>query len=138
MAKTYTAPFAQTPQNATAVTTGACADFDGDTPTNTVLLLTAGSEGGLLTKLTAIPRDTVTASNLMLFISDDSGTTKRLINSALLSTQTVDTTTPMTKTEFSDYSETTPLRLEALNELYVGNAVAASSGVVFFAEFTNF
>jgi hypothetical protein len=138
MAKTFTAPFAQTPQNATAVTTGACASYDGDTPTNTVKLLEAGADGAILTRLTAIPRATVTASSLLLFTSADSGTTKRLINSKAMSAHTVATTTAITVTTFDDYDEDTPLRLEAGEELYVGNAVALADGVVWHAEFTDF
>lgn len=138
MAKTFTAPFAQTPKTATAVVTGAAGTITGDTPTNTVLLATAGSDGAILTRLTAIPRATVTASSLVVFISKDSGTTKRLIDSELMAAFTVATTTAIPETTFTMYSETTPLRLEAGDELYVGSQVALASGIVFRAEFTNF
>lgn len=138
MAKTFTAPFAQTPKTATAVVTGAAGTITGDTPTNTVLLATAGADGAILTRLTAIPRATVTASSLVIFISKDSGTTKRLIDSELMAAFTVATTTAIPETTFTMYSETTPLRLEAGDELYVGSQVALASGIVFRAEFTNF
>lgn len=138
MAKTFTAPFAQTPKNATAVATGAVGSITGDTPTNTVLLVTAGAEGAILTRLSAIPRATVTASSLVLFTSSDAGTTMRLIDSALMAAQTVATTTAITATTFSTYSETTPLRLQAGERLYVGSQVALASGIVFKAEFTDF
>lgn len=138
MANTFTAPFAQTPKNATAVTTGACGTITGDTPTNTVLLLTAGTNGAILTRLTAIPRATVTASSLLLFTSADSGTTKRMIDSELMSAHTVAATTAIPETSFSNYSEDTPLRLQAGEELYVGNQVALASGVVWHAEYTDF
>jgi putative ribosome biogenesis GTPase RsgA len=137
MAKTFTAPFAQTPKNATAVTTGECTSYNGDTPANTVKLLEAGEDGAILTRLTAIPRATVTASSLLIFTSADAGVTKRLINSALMSAHTVETTTAIPVTTF-DYDEDTPLRLKAGEELYVGNAVALADGVVFHAEFTDF
>lgn len=138
MAKTFTAPFAQTPKNATAVATGAVGSITGDTPTNTVLLVTAGADGAILTRLSAIPRATVTASSLVLFTSSDAGTTMRLIDSALMAAQTVATTTAITATTFSTYSETTPLRLQAGERLYVGSQVALASGIVFKAEFTDF
>jgi len=138
MAKTFTAPFAQTPKNATAVVTGAAGSITGDTPTNTVSLLTAGADGAILTRLTAIPRATVTASSLVLFTSSDSGTTKRLIDSVLMSAQTVATTTAITSTSFSTYTETAPLRLQAGEQLYVGSQVALASGIVFKAEYTDF
>ena len=137
MAKTFTAPFAQTPKTATAVTTAAATVTD-DNPSNTVLLLTAGSEGAILTRLMAIPRATVTASSLCLWVSSDGGTTKRLIDSALMSAATVNTTTAVTTTTFSTYTESTPLRLAASDKLYVGNQVALAGGVVFRAEYTDF
>lgn len=137
MAKTYTAPFAQTPKTASAVCTAASV-YAGDTPTNTVLLLTAGADGALLTKLTAVPRATVTATSLLLFVSNDGGTTQRLVNSALMAAHTVATTTATAVTKFGDYSETAPLRLAAGDRLYVGAAVALASGIVFNAEYTDF
>lgn len=138
MAKTSTAPFAQTPKNPTAVTTAACASINGDTPTNTVLLLTAGTEGALLTSLTAMPRGTVTPSNLLLFLSTDGGTTKRLIDSELMAAHTVATTTAIPETAFGRYSDDTPLRLQASASLYVGNQVTLADGVVWSAQYTDF
>jgi hypothetical protein len=137
MAKTFTAPFAQTPKTATAVVTGAAGSISGDSPTNVVLLMTAGADGAILTKLTAIPRATVTASSLLVFISKDSGTTDRMIDSALMSAHTVATTTAIPVTSFS-YSESAPLRLEAGDQIYVGSQVALASGIVFKAEYTDF
>lgn len=138
MANTFTAAFAQTPKNTTAVATGAVGSITTDTPTNTVVLLTAGADGAILTRLSAIPRATVTASSLVLFTSSDNGTTKRLIDSVLMAAQTVATTTAITSTPFATYTETAPLRLQAGEQLYVGSQVALASGIVFKAEFTNF
>jgi hypothetical protein len=137
MAKTFTAPFAQTPKTATAVVTTATASLNSDAPTNTVLLLTAGADGAILTKLTAIPRATNTASDLVVFISKDGGTTKRFIDSKLMAAYTMATTTATPVTAF-DYSESSPLRLEAGDEIYVGSQVALAGGIVFKAEFTEF
>lgn len=136
MANTFTAPFAQTPKTATAVVTAVATLTD--TPANTVLLVTAGSDGAILTRLTAIPRATVTASSLVVFISKDSGTTQRLIDSEVMAAYTMATTTAVPETTFSLYTETTPLRLEAGDRLYVGSQVALAGGIVFRAEFTNF
>lgn len=138
MAKTFTAPFAQTPKTATAVATAAVGTLTGDAPTNTVLLCTAGADGSLVTRLTAINRGTVTASSLLLFISKDTGTTKRLIDSELMAAHTVAATTAIPEITFSNYDETVPLRLEAGDQLYVGTGVAFADGVVFKAEFTDF
>jgi hypothetical protein len=136
MAKTDTAPFAQTAKTSSAVVTGA--DDVTDAPVNTVLLETAGTEGALLTKLTAMPRATVTASSLHLFISQDSGTTKRLNDSALMEAHTVAATTEIPQTVFSTITEDTPIRMEAGDELYVGSGVALAGGIVFASEMTDF
>ncbi len=137
MAKTFTAAFAQTPQTGSAVATLAGA-VTSDTPTNTVLIGTAGAEGAILTKLSAIPRATVTASGLYLFISQDAGTTKRMVDSALMGAHTWAATTDNEPTIFDDITETTPIRLEAGDELYVSSAVALAGGIVFNAEWTDF
>jgi hypothetical protein len=136
MANTFTAPFAQTPKTATAVCTAAATLTD--TPSNTVLLVTAGSDGAILTRLTAIPRATVTASDLVIFISKDGGSTQRLIDSALMAAYTAAVTTATPVTTFANYSEAAPLRLEAGDRIYVGSQVALAGGIVFRAEFTNF
>ena len=136
MANTFTAPFAQTPKTATAVCTAVATLTD--TPSNTVLLVTAGSDGAILTRLTAIPRATVAASSLVVFISKDGGTTQRLIDAELMAAYTMATTTLVPETTFALYTETTPLRLEAGDRIYVGSQVALAGGIVFRAEFTNF
>lgn len=140
MAKTFTAPFAQTPRTASAVTTTAVASITTTAPTNTVLLLTAGSEGSIVTRLWAIPRGTVTADSLVLWLSKDSGTTKYLIDSELMAAYTTATSTAFPETQFSNYSESSPLRLEASDQLYVGIQVTPASGatIVFKAEYTDF
>lgn len=138
MAKTFTAPFAQTSKTNTAVATAAIASITTDAPTGTQLLVTAGADGAILTSLTAMPRATVTASSLVLFISKDNGVTQRMIDSELMAALTVNTTTAIAETKFANISETTPLRLEAGDKLYVGSQVALASGIVFKAEWTDF
>lgn len=137
MAITHTPAFAQTTKTATAVCTAACT-VANDTPTNTQLLFTAGADGAILTNLSAMPRATATANSLALFLSNDSGTTKRLIDSEVMAAYTMATTTAIPETQFSRYSEVTPLRLGAGDQLYVGTQVALAGGVVFKAEYSNF
>ena len=138
MAMTNTAAFAQTPKTATAVATGAVASLTTDAPTNTVLLLTAGTNGAIVTRLSAMPRATVLPSSLVLFISNDSGVTQRLIDSETMGNQTLAAATGISETVFANYSETRPLRLAAGDRLYVGSQVALASGIVFRAEYTDF
>ena len=138
MAKTFTAPFAQTPKTATAVVTAALGSIATDSPTGTSLLLTAGADGCIVTRIWAVPRATVTASSLVLYLSKDAGTTLRLIDSVLMAAYTFATTTAIPVTTFASYTEATPLRMEATDRLYVGNQVALASGVVFRGEYTDF
>ena len=137
MAKTFTAPFAQTPKTGYAVCTTAGAVTD-DSPTNTALLVTAGSDGCIVTGVTAIPRGTVTATALYLFISKDSGTTKRLKYSESMGAQTLSSTTGIARTAFTDISEASPLRLEAADRLYCSAGVSLTNGIVFSASFVDF
>lgn len=136
MAKTPVAAFAQTPKTASAVVVGVATLVDA--PANTALLMTAGADGAILTRLRAMPRATVTATSLVLFVSNDSGTTKRLVDSEVMTAATVNATTAVADTMFANYSETSPLRLGAGDQLYVGAQVALAAGIVFVAEYTDF
>lgn len=137
MAKTFTAPFAQTPKTFTAVATAAIGALNGDSPTGTVELVVAGSEGAIVTSITAIPRATTTASNLVVFISKGASAQKRLILSLAMKAHTVDPTTAIPINRF-EISESEPLRLEAGDKLHVGTTVAVTGGVVFTAQSTDY
>lgn len=137
MAMTFTAPFAQTPKTAYAVCSSAGTIAD-DSPTNTTLLVTAGANGCIVTRVSAVPRGTVTATGIYLFISKDSGTTKRLKFSETMAAQTLAATAGVTKTNFADISEASPLRLEAADRIYCSIGVALTNGAVFSAEFVDF
>lgn len=130
MALVYKAPYTQAPAIDTCVCTTATSGLDGDTPTNTVLLTTAGADGALVTKVSALPRATVTATRCDLWVSDDSGTTKRLVSSKLMAAHTVAATTAIPETDFGHTPEA-PLVLGAGERLYAGIAGTLAGGVVF-------
>ncbi|WP_219064062.1 hypothetical protein [Pseudomonas sp. UMAB-08] len=48
------------------------------------------------------------------------------------------TTTAIPETSFSNISESTPIRLEAGDKLYVGTQVALVAGIVFKAEWMDY
>lgn len=121
----------QTPKTATCVLTTASTDID-DAPTTSVLLWTAGANGSRITRLSAMPRATVTASLIGLYLSKDSGTTLRLIDSAVMAAHTVANTTEIPTTDFG-YSEDNPLILEAADRLYATTAVSLAGGIVVLA-----
>ena len=129
MAKTYTAPFAQTINNSNCVLTTA-GTVNSDIPTNTVLLYTAGADGSIITTIEAMPRATVTATAIYLFSSTDGGTTQRLIDCVLMAAYTFALTTQIPQTVFTNYSEDYPLRLKAGERLYVSTGVSLASGIV--------
>ena len=145
MALTHTAVFAQTPKTASATVTAAYAltgagSLLDDAPSNTERLLTAGLDGALVTSIRVIPRATVTASQVALFIrkASDAPEKRKLVAALLMPAQTVSATAKVTDYSFEVASETTPLRLEAGDELYVGLAVAQANGVNVHAIYTDF
>ena len=127
----------QAPKAATAVATVANTDYD-DIPANAAgALVTAGTNGARVTKLYAIPRATVTATQLQLYRSADAGTTKRLFDSALMAAYTMAATTEAPTTDFG-YSEDNPLILVANEVVYPAIGVALAAGVVFVAEWGDY
>lgn len=128
MAKTFTAPFAQT--NKTGVVQV--------TTTTATIIGTAGADGAILTHVSALPDGTVTATRLRLQLSKDAGVTKRTISTVLLDAYTESTSTAPNLVEFANITETTPIRLEAGDELYVVADVAQAAGITFVAEWTDF
>ncbi len=132
MAKTYEAPFAQTWKTWLAVVTGACTDIDSAPDSDCALLGTAhATEGGILTQLTAMPRETTSGVHVLyLFSSIDGGTDWILINAKAAAADTLSTTDAPTVIDFG-YSETNPLRLQAGEKLKVGASVALTTGWAF-------
>ena len=118
----------QTPKSAHIVQSFTATTTPGTTtPGNTVLLVTAGANGGRLTKLRAQPVATVTVSQLQEFRSLDTGTTKKWVNSALgaPSGYTLAATTLPPVIDFG-YSDDSPVIMAAGEQIYVGSAVTGS------------
>lgn len=97
------------------------------TPANTVLLVTAGANGGRLTKLRAIPAAGVTATQLQEFRSLDGGTTKKFSN-AVLGASGGYTMAGATAPPIADfgYSDDNPKILSANEQLYVAAGVTGA------------
>ncbi|HET9160633.1 MAG TPA: hypothetical protein VFN88_08475 [Caulobacteraceae bacterium] len=122
----------QAVKTANAVTTAAKTTY-GDS-TNAVKIVTPGPNGAALYGLRAVPRATVTATQLQLYRSPDNGTTMYLIGSALMAAYTMAQTTAAPATDFG-YSETAPLRLGPTDTLWVGAGVALAGGISFDAQY---
>ena len=121
----------QTPFGATAVATTANTTYT-DSPTNSVVLVGAQTNGARISKITALARATNTATECQLYISPDGGTTKRFVKSALMSAYTVAATTAQTGADFG-YTDYNPIILSSTESLYVAISVT-NTGVVFRAE----
>lgn len=128
-----------TPQaikSGTAVATTANSTYS-DTPTNTVVLITAGLNGARVTRITAIARATVTATELQLYRDGDgTGTAKRLFKSKAMAAYTVAQTTGNTETDFG-YTDAYPLLLAPGEKVYPAIGVS-NTGIVFSAEWEDF
>jgi hypothetical protein len=122
----------QAVKTANAVATAAKTTYADST--NAEKLLTAGANGSVLYGLKAIPRATVSATQLQLYRSPDDGATLYLIGSALMTAYTMANNTAAPATDFG-YAETTPLRLSAGDSLWVAAAVALAGGIAFDAQY---
>lgn len=106
--------------------------------TNAILLTTAGADGSLLKRITAMPRATVTATQLQLFIVKAAApTVPYLRDSKVMAAYTMATTTAAPVTDFN-YSADSPLRLAAGDLLYCAIGVSLASGIAFNVERENF
>jgi peptidase E len=122
----------QAVKSANAVCTAAKTTYNDST--NAVKILTAGASGSVLYGLKAVPRATVTATQLQLYRSPDNGVTLYLIGSALMAAYTMAQTTAAPVTDFG-YTEGQPLRLGSIDTLWVAIGVALAGGVSFDAQY---
>jgi hypothetical protein len=127
----------QTPQSAHIAQAFTANTTFTTTPTNTVLLVTAGPNGARLTKLRAIPAATVTVTQLQEFRSLDSGSTKKFSNAVLgaAAGYTMAGTTLPPIADFG-YSDDNPKMLSAGEQLYVAAGVTGTWA--FEAEWANY
>lgn len=106
------------------------------TPTNTVLLITAGANGARVTRISATPLETLaTAVQLQLFRSRNGGTTKSFFESALAGAYTMADTTEVPTTDFG-FSDDNPLILAAGEQVYA--AVRVTKQITFNAEWADY
>jgi hypothetical protein len=132
---TFNAPFVQKFEGNTAIVTDALTGIGTSTVTGAQLLATGGANGSMIVKLTAIPRATVTAASLVLFlVKAGSPTVFQMIDSELMAAYTLAATSAIPETTFGNISWATPLTLGAGDMLYVGSQVALAAGIAFYAE----
>lgn len=126
-------------KTSTAVVTSAKADYT-TSPTGAVRLLAAASvpNGALVKRLTAISKGgNPSANQLQLYRSYDSGVTVVFADSSVLPAYSLATSTAVTKGDFG-YTNDSPLRVQAGEELWVATAATLAAGVVFIVEYEAF
>lgn len=140
MVKKNVAPFAQDPRSFDAIITAPITNLNTDAPSGLVLLVEAGAEGGIIPRLSAMPRANLTTNaGLVLFVSRDQGATMRPKGSATMLAQTLTATAGPVETDFQKYSEARPLRLGKGERLYVGSLVSPpSGGIAVYGEISDF
>jgi hypothetical protein len=111
----------QTLKTGFAATTTANTTFS-TAPTNTVLLITAGANGSRVTRIEAIPLETVTANALQIYLSQDAGVTKYLVRMRTGGSDTVSGTDGSAEVDFG-YSDDNPLMLGPADRIYVASGI---------------
>lgn len=111
----------QTPRSAVKLlSTTANANYTA--PTNTTIILTAGADGGRLTKLKCIPCASMSNTEIQLFRSNDGGTTKVYVNAVTMGSVTKSQTASPPQTDFG-YTDFNPLILGPGEILYLAVGV---------------
>lgn len=124
----------QTPRAATAEVSAANTNYD--VPANTVVLVTAGPSGARVTRITAIPRETVADTQLQLYRDGDGGgAARRFFRSARMPAYAMSAATEAPATDFG-YSDDNPLVLAAGEKLYAAAALAKK--ITFSAEWADY
>ena len=138
MANTPTAAFAQFPQTLTEEV-AAADDITTSTQTNTVLIVQAdATNGGILTKVTAIQKATTVAIfRLDLFTSKDGGTNQEFFKSVEMPVHAVAITDEIPQVDFG-FSEDVTKRLKAGEEIWAGSSTALAGGINFTSEWSDF
>lgn len=126
----------QTIKTASCVAVTQSTDID-DSPTTSVELMTAGANGARVVKISSIPRATVTATMIGLYLERSGSGVKHLIDTALMSAHTVANTTEIPTTDWG-YSEDAPILLAAGDKLHITIAVALAGGIVTFAQYQDY
>ena len=129
----------QTPKSAAAIhTTQQNTWPPTTTPANSTLLVTAGANGGRLTRLTSLPQESTAAVGVMQAYRDvgTSGASKYLFQAVTCANDTVSGTDAPTLLDFG-YSDDNPLVLQANERIYVAHSLA-SKAVAFTAEWADY
>jgi hypothetical protein len=124
----YTPIFPDSPNAPYARITGTTTDRTGATPANMVDLFTAGTDGAKVTQIGCKVEGTSVASQLLIFITDASGSNPRLFDEIAISAVTASNTVASFR-GFNSYSD---LQLKGGQKILVG-VTAISANVIAWA-----
>lgn len=112
----------QTPNANAVLSTGTGNTTYTTSPTQTSVLITAGANGGRVTRVQAIATVTQTLANqIQLFRSTDAGATKRFFANQLMAAGSIAANTANQAVDFG-YSDSAPLILKASEIIYVATS----------------
>lgn len=121
--------FALIPEAKFVTVTAATTDRTGATTTNLAELLTAATDGTKITQIGAKVAGTNVATNVLIFITNTSGTSPKLFDEIVLPAVTA-STTATSQRQVTAYSD---LQLKSGQKVLVGITVAVTDGVNIFA-----
>lgn len=129
-------PYPQAIKTAQAICTAAKA---GDANvTDAVMLYEAGDGGALITKITANPRATVTATRLAVYrVKPAAPAVAQLIRARTMAAANLSATAHIIETDLG-WSDSVPLKCQAGDQIWVAIGVALAAGIVFDAEIEEF
>ena len=96
--------------------------------TNAVLLLTGGTNGSIIYKLTSLAKGTTGSAGRLLVFSSLNGTTMVLIGTANFADYTQSVSSGPLPADIG-WSETSPRRVAATEQIWVATSIAATAGV---------
>lgn len=98
------------------------------------LLLTGGANGSIIYKVTGLPKGTTGGAGRLLLFSSLDGTTLSLIGTANFADYTQSVSSGPVQTDIG-YSETSPRRVAALEQIWVATSIAPTAGFAVDAQF---
>lgn len=144
MAKTFTAPFAQTQRNGWVVVTTPTGMSGG----SDYLLLTSGPEGALVTSISVLPlgdlnAETTVGGSPLIYLKRQGSEAQFLVARVnFAKSYALSPTNPIPKLSFDIALEGAPIRLGPGDEIYAGYVGVTTGtiphGIAFFAQYTDY
>lgn len=123
-----TARFARNPRNFDAVITAALTNLNTDAPSGAVLLVTAGAQGGIVPRISAILRASLTGGAGIVLFRSATGAVMRPKGSITIPAQNLSNAEALREVDFVKFNPQRPLYLGPNEQLYVGSMAPPPAG----------